>query len=286
MTSLLKITMTFLVLTLPVLAQEFRFISFDVSSCSITSPVAVNARGQIVGLCDDAHAFLLDLNTHQSQIFDHPGATFTSANGINARGEIVGRWDDVNGISHGYFRSANGDFQLLDPPSNSGCVVSTLPTAPHGINDVDDIVGRCFDPSGNEHGFVRWRDGTFELIDFPGSTSSDAWAISNTNVIGGDYTDAAGLFVHGFTWTRSVGFQTVDFPGALNSAVRSVADNGAVSGIYNVCGFILHGFVAPNVTVDFPGSIFTGTLVINNGGFIVGDYVDASGSEHGFVAIK
>lgn len=275
--------------SLPVFAQEFRYVSFDIPGCNLTSPLGVNGRGQIVGLCLDAngaHGFLLDLTTGHSELIDHPGATFTAAADINARGEVVGPWDDSSGLRHGYSRDVNGDFHVVDPPASSACVISNLPNVPHGINDSGDIVGRCFDASENEHGFVRWRDGTFELIDYPGSTTSDAWVITNTEkVIGGDYSDTAG-FVHGFTWTRSAGFQAVDFPGAPDSGVRSVTENGAVTGIY-FDGNVLHGFLLPDLTVDYPGSISNaGTLVINNSGLIVGGYDDANGGEHGFVAIR
>jgi hypothetical protein len=283
MNSLLKITIALLVLSVPLLGQEFRFVSFDVRGCSATAPGGVNAQGQIVGQCDNVHGFLLDLNTHRSQLFDFPGAVFTAGGGINARGEIVGRWDDANGLSHGYRRDANGNFHVVDPPANSGCVAGTFTTSVHGINDGGDMVGRCFDAGQNEHGFVRWNNGTFELIDFPGSTSSDAWTITNTETIGGDYSDSSGI-VHGFTFSRSGGFQTVDFTGALDSAVRSVTGNGAVTGIYFTD--TLHGFLLPDVTLDFPGSVATGTVVINNGGLIVGDYFDAAFAEHGFVAVR
>jgi len=227
------------------------------------------------------------LKTGHSELIDFPGATYTNAADINDRGEVVGRWNDSGGFSHGYCRDVNRDFHVVDPPTSSGCVVSNLPNVAHGINDVGDIVGRCFDAAENEHGFVQWRDGTFELIDYPGSTTSDAWVITNTHkVIGGDYSDTSGL-VHGFIWTRSGGFQTVDFPGALHSAIRSVTENGTITGIYNVAGDVLHGFLVPNVTIDYPGSLSNaGTLVINNRGLIVGGYDDATGGEHGFVAIR
>ena len=124
------------------------------------------------------------------------------------------------------------------------------------------------------------------MIDYPGSTTSDAWVITNTaKVIAGDYSDTSD-FVHGFTWTRSGGFQTVDFPGALHSAVRAVTENGAITGIYNVEGEVLHGFLAPDITIDYPGSISTNVVLINDSGLMAGNYDDASGGEHGFLAIK
>jgi hypothetical protein len=45
--SLLRIPLVLLVLGLPAVAQEFRYVSFDIPGCSLTSPFGVNARGQI-----------------------------------------------------------------------------------------------------------------------------------------------------------------------------------------------------------------------------------------------
>lgn len=287
--NLVRATLAFVTLVMSLPAQEFRFESFDVSGCDLTTANAVNAVGRIAGRCDvsdGAHGFVLDLNTGHHELFDYPGAAITAGADINDRGEVVGRWVDNTGLSHGYRRDVSGKFHVVDPPPSSDCVVSDLPTLAHGINDVGDIVGRCFDAAGHEHGFVRWRDGTFELIDYPGSTTSDAWVITTTEkVIGGDYSDTSG-FVHGFIWERGRGFQTVDFPGALHSAIRVVTENGVITGIYNVEGDVLHGFIVPDVTVDYPGGFSTNVVSINNRGLLVGNYDDANGGEHGFVAIR
>jgi hypothetical protein len=47
-------------------------------------------------------------------------------------------------------------------------VVTTVPGAAHGINDVGDIVGRCWDASGKELGWLLRHDGSFA----PGSKVS------------------------------------------------------------------------------------------------------------------
>jgi hypothetical protein len=65
----------------------------------------------------------------------------------------------------------------------------------------------------NEHGFLRRQDGNFTIIDFPGAATTDAWTISNTGEILGDYSDSAG-FVHGFILTAA-GFRTIDFPSGI-----------------------------------------------------------------------
>src|SRR5690242_11605936 len=73
MKSLLRITVALLVLCLPVIAQEFRFVSFDVRGCDLTGPNGVNAHGRIVGRCVDTngvHGFLFDLNTGHSELID------------------------------------------------------------------------------------------------------------------------------------------------------------------------------------------------------------------------
>lgn len=288
MRRLMVILLSGLALTMPLLAANFEFRSFDVPGCTVTRPFAVNARGQIVGLCRTpaAHAFLLDLDRGTSETFDVPGATFTNAGGINARGDIVGRWTDANGYSHAYLRTAEGHFTLFDP--TAPCAITKLATVAHGINDIGEIVGRCFDTEGKEYGFLRHPDGSFTILDIPGTLTTDAWVLDNPGVIVGDYSDPNG-FVHGYVRTLGGEFVTLDFPG-YSTGLRWINERGDTTGIYANVETEFHGFLLRNgvfTTVDYPGSITNGgTLVINNSGLIVGGYLDADGGEHGFVAVE
>jgi hypothetical protein len=272
----------------PAFAQ-LRYEQFDVRFALVTSPSGVNAAGTIVGLYWDAanvgHGFLRHPDGTYTRI-DYPGATFTNATAINARGVIVGRWTDSAGINHGYVLTPQGTFTQIDPPAP--CVLSPKATVIHGLNDVGDLAGRCFDASAKELGWVWRHDGSFHALDDSAFQTTDAWDITNRGEVVGDYTDAGG-FVHGYTWTPGTGFVTLDFPGR-QTGVRAENERGDISGIYADDDFNLHGFVLTASgfeTVDFPGNtVNAGTLAIGNSGLIVGAFVDADGAEHGFIADK
>jgi uncharacterized membrane protein len=276
-------------LALPAAADDFDFVSFDFPTCTDMFMSGLNNRAQVVGPCFDGtgvHGFKLNLDGGAWMKFDVPGSSETFATAINDRGVIVGRWKDQTGIYHPYLRDTNGQLTSFQP--TAPCVPSTLepPTVAHGINDKDEIVGRCWDANGNEHGFLRRLDGTFTILDFPNSTTSDAWTISDSGVIVGDYSDSA-FNVHGFI-LNSDGFKTIDFPGAPDSALRDINERGDVTGIYADFDFRLHSFLFKNgifTSIDFPGAADTGQVDIDNRGFMAGDYDDASGINHGFVAL-
>jgi hypothetical protein len=167
------------------------------------------------------------------------------------------------------------------------------PTVPHGINDLGDIVGRCFNAAGKELGWLLRHDGTFRILDISPATDStqittDAWLPTNRDKIVGDYSDASG-FVHGYTWTEAEGFTTLDFPQS-QTGLRAMNASGDITGIYSTDGFRLHGFLLRKgvfTTIDFPDSADNGgTLVINDSGLMVGNYIDVNGNQHGFMAIE
>jgi hypothetical protein len=213
------------------LAQGIRYEQFDVPGALLTRPFGVNALGHIVGLYRDArnasHGFLRSSDSSYVTI-DYPGAIFTNATGVNAREAVVGRWTDAAGINHGYMRTRQGQFTQIDPPAP--CVATTQQTVIHGINDIGDLVGRCFDAAGKELGWFWRHDRSFRVFDDPVQATSDAWMPTNTGIVVGDYRDAA-LFVHGFIWSEREGFVTLDF-GNSQTGVRDMNERGDITGIY------------------------------------------------------
>lgn len=268
-------------------AQEFRFTQIDVPNARFTRPFGVNASGQIVGVFQDSsgasHGFLRNPDDAYT-ILDVPGAIFTNASGINARGDIVGRWTDAAHVNHLYLRTSRGDYRTFDPLAP--CVASTRPTVAHGMNDVRDLVGRCFDAGGKELAWLWRQDGSFSILDGPDFLTTDAWIASNRDLVAGDYSDTS-HFVHGYVWTEESGIVTLDFPGNM-TGIRGINERGDITGVYANVGTREHGFLLRDgvfTTVDYPGSIDDGgTLVINEEGLIVGGFVDAAGHEHGFIA--
>jgi uncharacterized membrane protein len=267
-------------------AGQYNYIQVDVPEAVFTGLFAINSRGQAVGLYvdrgDTGHGFLRNVDGSIITI-DYPDAIFAAANGINSRGEIVGRWDDASGITHSFMRTSQGTITSFDPPAP--CVATVLPSAAHGINDRGDIVGRCFDASGKELGWLLRHDGSFAILDDPSFLTTDAWALDNSRLIVGDYSDADG-FVHGYTWTEAGGFITVDLETNM-TGLRAINQRGDISGIY-FDGLTLHGFVrlknGGDAMIDPPGSVETDTGVVNNRGMIAGVYWDVDFNAHGYIA--
>jgi uncharacterized membrane protein len=269
-------------------AGQYGYLQIDVPGATFTGLFGFNSRGQTVGLYfdgnDTAHGFLRNVDGTIVTI-DYPGAIFITANGINSRGELVGRWDDAGGITHSFLRTSSGAIRSFDPPDP--CIASTLPSAAHGINDRGDIVGRCFDASKKQLGYLLSHDGSFTILDDPTFLTTDGWAIDNSGVVVGDYSDADG-FVHGFAWTQNAGFITLDFKNNM-TGLRAINERGDISGIY-FDGFTLHGFFrlknGTEMTVDPLGSVETDSAVVNSSGSIAGVYWDTNFNAHGYVAMR
>jgi uncharacterized membrane protein len=93
-------------------------------------------------------------------------------------------------------------------------------TSAWSINDKGQIVGYCVDaPSApsKQFGFVRKRDGSHILLDFPGADGTGAFGISSDGEVVGQYygpldPEKSGLYrFHCFTWNKDTYVQ-LDFP--------------------------------------------------------------------------
>jgi hypothetical protein len=78
-------------------------------------------------------------------------------------------------------------------PSNPSTSVS-----PYSINDLGDITGTSQDPSGQCHGFIRRRDGTFVTFDLPGVTFILSFSINNSGELTGYYQESVYTTAHGY----------------------------------------------------------------------------------------
>jgi hypothetical protein len=101
-------------------------------------------------------------------------------------------------------------------------------------------VGLTFDGALNRaHGYVI-RDGREPiLLDFPGSTSTQAWDLNPPGTIVGQY-DAGGR-THGF-YLDANGYATIDVPGSLMTVARGINPQGDIVGVYSD-GTGTHGFL-------------------------------------------
>jgi probable HAF family extracellular repeat protein len=284
----IKVTLFCLALNSLLLAADFRFVKIDVPNASGTRPAGINARGDIVGIYQDAggvsHGFLLRQRVFST--IDFPGASSTFARAVNARSDIVGWFTDAGGKTHG-FLLLDGHFKKIDYPGASA-------TAPRGINNAGDITGNYLDSAGTEIGFIL-RDGEFHSVRVPDSCGTDVWtAMDNGRVLVGDFCSITDGLIHGYVRSRPGNFQTIDFPNALFSAIRWINEKGDMVGIYcntpDECSSFStqHGFLLRQgeyTAINFPGATYNILRAINDDGEIVGDYTDKNGNTHGFKAV-
>jgi hypothetical protein len=134
-----------------------------------TIPTGIDTAGDIVGTYTDTngarHSFLLPASG-TLVTFDPPGtdtspcpatglgaiACGSAAIGINDAGQIVGAYIDLDGVGHGYLRSANGDFTTFND-SSAGTAALTG-TGAFSINATGTIAGTYVDTNSVLHGFV------------------------------------------------------------------------------------------------------------------------------------
>jgi hypothetical protein len=156
--------------------------------------------------------------------FDIPGCVQVAARDINDIGQIAGYCDSGSWTSsRGYIRSSTGEITMVDYPGAVGTNV-------YGINDLGDVVGVYFPPTGPGYGayppqrpFVRVHTGDFiDLPDYPGTLNRTVPEDINDSgqIVGGYVNDPCwqGFVLDGGSFT------------VLGCDSRSINDNGWITG--------------------------------------------------------
>src|SRR6267378_3686237 len=259
------------------------FTSFDDPAAAHmeTRALGINSANFTSGFFDDPtgneHSFVRAPNA-QFHNFDFPFADFTDAFKLNDSGTLVGQYA-TNFPGHGFVLS--GAMTLSGAPSPCQFLSFDYPdsqnTGTRDINNAGQITG-LYRVRGNpaRHGFlatqtvagnsgqttpcqeaasVTTRHGTsFQSFDFPGSTNTQATAITPSGEIVGRYFTSNGS-QHGFV-LRDGAFSAVDIPGATSTDVAWVNASGAIVGGYgtNTGGhaYVLSGGAIS--TIDFPSA--------------------------------
>ena len=154
-------------------------------------------------------------------VFNVPGFTVNGAFGMNDHGLVVGAaWP-------GFFDTPNG---LIYNISNNTATIWNYPAAAqttlYGINNRGDIVGE-FKPNLTSANipFVRWADGTTQILNFAGLAGVRVYDINDDRVVVGRYKDGANKNRPFFAmvWTPLVPFsQPLPVGGAL-AGVSSIS---------------------------------------------------------------
>ena len=130
----------------------------------------------------NGHAFKMTGGTFTT--IDPPSVNSAVALGINAAGDIVGDYTD-NAGQHGYVWTHGA----AAPTEITHSGVSQI--VPWGINSAGTIVGSCV-VSGGSYGFLL-NGSTFELIQAPNASATQAYGINDAGVVVGEYTNGTNL---------------------------------------------------------------------------------------------
>jgi hypothetical protein len=271
-----------------------------ISACSGDSPVTappdtrLNTPTPAANLSGEQSKLIGPLDASGFVTIEFPGSTGTFPLDINFGGAVVGRYG-LGGVTHGFLRSAEGDFSTIDYPGSNFTVAG-------GINRTGDIVGWYTMAAAPtvRHGFLL-RNGIFSTFDPPGSVFTNPLGIDEDGEIVGRYCTAApctragtGHF-HGFLLKGGV-FETVDYPGSRETNLWKITRNDLIAGGYGTPDATDHLFVRFHgmfESIELPGSppITQDNGGINQLGDIVGTSCDAApctlapAGTHGFLKI-
>jgi hypothetical protein len=225
---------------------------------------------------------------------------------IDATGAVTGYYVDASGVAHGFLRTPNGKFTLIE--AKDAGTQAGQGTFSVNLNQKGGIAGYYVDASGGTHGFVRSRDGHITEFDAPegiGSTWTGWTAcLNDMGDVAGSYYDNTGN-QRGFVRKPDGTFETFAYaaPGsaplapwsAQGTNIWTLNDAGATSGVFVDTKNVYHGIVRSadgKMTVfDVPRAPKGADTIpqdINSAGAIVGLYNDAPDSNparghHGFV---
>lgn len=203
---------------------------------------SINDEGMIAGFygVSIAHGFLhLD---NRFIPFDVPGAAGgTVLRGNNIFGDLSGSFSTSSTADPiGFIAPRHGkliSFRHPDPQA-TGIVVGK-------INDWRAVTGYYTDGTGKLRGFVRWPNGTFSDVSFPGADATLAYGINDCAIVAGYYV--VGDASHGFFGTPG-NLQSFDLPAAVVTRARGINNRGQLVGEYVDSNGVRHAYVTAPIS--------------------------------------
>jgi uncharacterized membrane protein len=224
------------------------FTSFDAPGSTLTFPARINDDGAVTGDFippgRGARGFVRDKHGVVTPFDAVPTASFTIPLGINEDGAITGLYGDATfPFQHCFVRDEDGTVTSFDTPATS------FNTAATSINAEGTVVGTYFDNFFTAHGFVRDKHGAITTLDVPGAGIGNLAGtfvnlINDDGTIVGSYGSRGPTPRHGFVRDKHGAITTFDVPGAYSGTFPTgINEEGDITGIYDVTGFVNHGFV-------------------------------------------
>jgi hypothetical protein len=212
-------------------------LAFFCSACNSASPTSPNSSRPSASPTFTTFD-PLGSSTQGSLLFCSYG---TYHQDINISGTIVGSFFDSNQTSHGFIRSSNGSFTIIDAPNSSaGCSQGTYLAA---VNVSGTITGSA--ATGNStigqpaqsEAFTLTTSGQFNSIaaNVLGPSGISPASINDSGTVVGRFFDQ-NLIAHGFIASANGDFKRLDAPGvALTKGLGTFPSRINASG--DVVGF-------------------------------------------------
>ena len=213
------------------------FSTYDVPGALRTVFYGLNNAGQAVGYYEDIDEVAHGVIVQDGELtqFDFPGAAETEIFGVSESGLLIGDIFDADGTIHGFVSDEQFD------------VPGAVTTYADDMNAAGSLVGSYIDPDGIHHGYIRYADGSFTTLEYPGVSSNLAF-----------------LFVN-----------------AINDAGIIVFRAQEVDDIQRSYVLLTDG---SSIELRVPGSVLTVARDIDMGGRVAGYYDTPDGRRHGFIA--
>lgn len=247
-------------------------------------PVAMNARGQIVGI-SASHAFswtqeggMIDLGTL--------GGWGSEPSAINGVGQVVGTsWVAGNGSWHAWSWTAQ------DGMIDLGTLAGSLPQTHYNfcswgvaVNDDGQMVGGSITGSGDTHAFLWTPDGGMVDLGTLGGRFSWPWAVNGRGQIVGVSSAGEDGWFHPVLWTREGGMIDLGSLGGPEGQAFAVNGSGQVVGYSFVADGSRHAFswTPESGIIDLGtlGGSYSEATAVNESGQVVGWASLADGSVH------
>ena len=206
-----------------------------------TQVIGINDSGNTDGFYIDSkgvnHGFLDIGGTFQTR--DFAPATANQLLGLNNLLQAAGFYADSANLNHALVFDSNGGlYQVITDGHAPGGMQET------GVNNSGWSSGFYVDSKQVNHGFLL-ANGKLTTLDYPQSTSTQAFGLNDSGEVVGTYTDQGGL-IHGFIYKGGT-FQQVDDPhGVGMTLINGVNNAGWIVGFYGSCasgGTTCNGFV-------------------------------------------
>ena len=194
--------------------------------------------------------------------YSAPNSVATRFTGRNDAGTNIGVYSSQNAstIAKGFMLSGSTFTSIVHPNAVWGTTLT-------GVNKYNSVVGWYLDSNENPHGFKRYSDGSFRILQFnAGVINTVPNGINDFGTIVGTVSNTHGFIFHNNAWA------TLDYPNNSPTDLKGVSNGGVIVGINHSTQQGV-SFLYTNgkfKIINIPNSFLTNVSSISPGGLIAG----------------